>query len=490
MNNNLNLELEKIESQIVKLREPTSIPSNDVWKSRQRTSKLFEAVHFRKVPFYSVFIVLILFSQMPIGVFSRCDLGGSSECFQNFTVKITTKSNITFNINPEPRSTLTYSFNVTFCSPVSSDSSYCAISALLLTSSQYSLFCDGSLQFSSLPSVGNVFDVSSARVYVEWASNRDGSSDIGTYYLVFYNPYDSNTTISYTIEYSPLQVSCLLVILNTSAILLFFLALLCWFIYREKLKTSKQGEETEKVKLHIPDYPYVEPCPIEALNKCKMTLPFLKKQNVSFKIYWCQEDDILWIWYPISNETLYRSERIVITITFLLMQLFFQTIWSQTFYIGDSQGQLISSSSANALSPSSSGYIENLLLRVVSSGVFIWIIEKMYVPFIRCTIRRKPLWHDDSKFWKRIAGILLSSSSMILLCILILSEIVSLFTLLDYYTCSDFIYEILVPFLINSLLTRIFPGTIERFCTYNLKNTLGKKSIPEEHQQPLLDDQA
>jgi len=205
------------------------------------------------------------------------------------------------------------------------------------------------------------------------------------------------------------------------------------------------------------------------------------KQVVSFRIYWCQNQDIFWVFFPEVGESLTKIQRAVVAASLLFMQLLFQTSWAK--YIAF--GQVVVEREVEVTADFSSlisTYAAAIVVRIISADFVLFVVGLCFKPLMRCISRPRHIWHDSESILKQWTGKLASFSGFIVFLLVFGAVIISMLSLLNVYTCNDFIYSIFVPFFATLIASSIFPGIIKHWFIYKIKNTWGERNLVEEQE--------
>eukprot|EP01120_Amphizonella_sp_Union-15-10_P016634 TRINITY_DN8883_c0_g1_i1.p1 TRINITY_DN8883_c0_g1~~TRINITY_DN8883_c0_g1_i1.p1 ORF type:complete len:175 (+),score=38.70 TRINITY_DN8883_c0_g1_i1:234-758(+) len=151
----------------------------------------------------------------------------------------------------------------------------------------------------------------------------------------------------------------------------------------------------------------------------------------------------------------------------MAVYLLFFTSWGKT--INPIATQLIT----EVLPTSSPSYIRFVVFKVVSALTLVSVIALIYRPILRVLTKSEPLWQQSSSKFKRAVGQLLQFTGGIILLFVCCGVAVSMLSLLNDYTCEDFIEGVIVPFTLTVLFKSTIVGVPLRYVGYRLECTWG-----------------
>eukprot|EP01120_Amphizonella_sp_Union-15-10_P016635 TRINITY_DN8883_c0_g1_i2.p1 TRINITY_DN8883_c0_g1~~TRINITY_DN8883_c0_g1_i2.p1 ORF type:complete len:443 (+),score=54.83 TRINITY_DN8883_c0_g1_i2:100-1428(+) len=417
---------------------------------------------------YSFFLLLLFFLAVSFNLvkgqynITNATDYGHSEIEINMTVTLNPNEKLYYAFLPLPEATLSY--QITWISCPLSD---CSLDALVIDHNNFTKLESGTLDLASIPAPLYSRNITIFNVTVAF---NPIANDTTYFYLVFLNSLMEPVTFEYNLRYAPFpQESCLAFMLGTTGIILIIIiTLLCCGVQqilpnREKpnLMHSFHLDQSDIPKF----YPYIEPHPVKCIPRC--TIPILQQQTTGWGYYYLHCDDILWIWFPEPIETLRKGQRVIITITFMAVYLLFFTSWGKT--INPIATQLIT----EVLPTSSPSYIRFVVFKVVSALTLVSVIALIYRPILRVLTKSEPLWQQSSSKFKRAVGQLLQFTGGIILLFVCCGVAVSMLSLLNDYTCEDFIEGVIVPFTLTVLFKSTIVGVPLRYVGYRLECTWG-----------------
>mmetsp|Transcript_27265 Transcript_27265/g.30359 ORF Transcript_27265/g.30359 Transcript_27265/m.30359 type:complete len:445 (+) Transcript_27265:68-1402(+) len=381
---------------------------------------------------------------------------GQTGCVINEQAYVPGPGWFSIEVTPKRLSALEYSFSNLVCSPTIP---HCAITVALLNSTEMGLLRNNSF---------DVANASNKQGLIENKTNGSqsvlfsGEHETPDYSIVYVNPHNRvNITLSYNISYS-IRDSCLAFFLGASGFMILLFAIIVVAVFLEMCKNKKNG----KASTLVPKYKYVMPQPFEWCT-CGWTIPLLQKQATGWWYYYLHNDDILWIWFPDPVEVLTRAERVVVSITFMLMYLLFSSTWGRSLkpleqdIIGVIPDEILSSSTV----------IQFIVLKIVSGATLIAIIGTFYKPLLR--VIKQGACISSRSNWKRCFSAVFLLIAALVLFTLFLFVAVSVFFLLDRYTCEDLLVNVLISFVLTVVTKNIIFGFPLRYLAYRIECTFG-----------------
>jgi hypothetical protein len=339
----------------------------------------------------------------------------------------------------------------------------CTTAVFFITKDELKEFANHTLDLNKL-TFPHIYNASTIDTVATLSENMD--------YVVIYNiNNDTRTRADYKLAYFPPlgREVCFTALGSSIGVVVVVLLTLCLCCLGPKKEIFDDADG-----MNIPDYPYKRPHTVECMRWC--TIPCWEEQINGFKYYWLQMDQVFWIIYPERNESLNLVQRIIVTITFLFFHLMLQIFWNQIF---------ISRDFIYEIADDTPKYLAFLVLRIFSSGTVIWVLAKIYRPFIRFVAQPKPIWHDSPSQAKRVFGQIFKFTGVFVLIGVIVYTTLALYWTLQTYLCSYIWFQIIVPFLGTVIVDNVIIGTPTRYCGYVMKNTCGKR-VNLDEQRHLL----
>lgn len=201
-----------------------------------------------------------------------------------------------------------------------------------------------------------------------------------------------------------------------------------------------------------------------------------------------QNDEIFWICKPEEEETLSQRQRILVTLTFILLKLLIQTYWAQ---IVSKEATHAKDSVLNATNHNAAvNFVGTLLLKIISTDIIVRIIGLFYKPIMRVVMTKEDCWAGAESKIKVYAGKIISLISGIVCVIIFIFIFIGMSDLLKIFSCEDFLMAVFLPFVGAIIWGSLFPGIFTSYLVFVLKNTFGKKDREDsEAEIGLMVDQ-